>query len=132
MPRNTPKKSTDTVATFPAKKSVHFEFGGPLGATGIVFGLPFVVLGLYFVCNAEQCVSNVFSYNYIELVRSIRWEDVYSDTAMLVYLCWLLLHVAMERLLPGEVVHGVLRFYTSKVMYAMQEQFCQMESVFRM
>lgn len=108
MPRNTPKKSTDSGASVPVKKPVHFEFGGPCGAAGIVFGLPLVVLGLYFVCNADHCVSNVFSYNYIDLVRNIRWEDVYSDTAMLLYLSWLLLHVVMERFLPGEVVHGML------------------------
>ena len=107
MARNPPKKNVSMEAPIEQKKKIHFEFGGPLGAAGIVIGLPFVILGLFFVCNADRCVSNVFSYNYIELVKSIAWEDVYSENAMLLYLCWLLLHILMERLLPGEIVHGI-------------------------
>lgn len=39
-----------------AKKAVHYEFGGPVGALGIIFGLPAVCYGLVLFCNANGCI----------------------------------------------------------------------------
>lgn len=38
------------------KKVVHYEFGGPVGALGIIFGLPAVCYGLVLFCNANGCI----------------------------------------------------------------------------
>lgn len=37
--------------TVPPSREVHYEFGGPIGAALITISLPFVVLGLCFVCG---------------------------------------------------------------------------------
>ena len=34
----------------------HYEFGGPIGALGIIFGLPAVCYGLVLFCNANGCI----------------------------------------------------------------------------
>ena len=33
------------------QKHFHFEFGGPIGAIGIMVGLPVIIYGLYFTCG---------------------------------------------------------------------------------
>ena len=36
-------------------KEIHYEFGGPVGAVGVMVGLPFVVYLLHFACNHDYC-----------------------------------------------------------------------------
>ena len=33
------------------KKEIHYEFGGPVGALGVMVGLPLVIYLLYFACG---------------------------------------------------------------------------------
>ena len=40
-----------------AAKEPHFEFGGPVGALGVMVGLPVVILVLFFGCGKEFCVT---------------------------------------------------------------------------
>ena len=39
-----------------AASKPHYEFGGPIGAMGIIFGLPAVCYGLVLFCNADGCI----------------------------------------------------------------------------
>ena len=39
-----------------ATPKVHYEFGGPVGALGIIFGLPAVCYGLCLFCNSRECI----------------------------------------------------------------------------
>ena len=39
-----------------AASKPHYEFGGPIGALGIIFGLPAVCYGLVLFCNANGCI----------------------------------------------------------------------------
>ena len=56
-PTASPSKAKKSAAAGPPKAVVvaeeegfHYEFGGPVGAFGIVIFLPLVVLGLYYYC----------------------------------------------------------------------------------
>jgi len=44
---------------------VKYEFGGPIGVTFVIIGLPFVIYALYFLCNNDYCLnfSNVNFWN---------------------------------------------------------------------
>ena len=39
----------------------HYEFGGPIGALGIMVGLPLVTLMLYVGCGRDFCVTDLDS-----------------------------------------------------------------------
>ena len=41
---------------------MEYEFGGPLGALGVIVGLPLVIFLLYFLCNKDVCMTNPFSF----------------------------------------------------------------------
>jgi delta14-sterol reductase len=45
-----------TKAQVVEKPTVHYEFGGPVGALGIIVSLPAVCYGLVFFCNADVCI----------------------------------------------------------------------------
>jgi Delta14-sterol reductase len=93
-------------------KEVHYEFGGPIGALGVIVGLPVVIYGLYFLCNDQQCLStgNPFDSDYWTQVASSlpsSLSGLVTGEAVAMYLGWMLFHVALERVLPGESVEGV-------------------------
>lgn len=43
-----------------SKPPFHYEFGGPVGAFFVITSLPFVIYGLYFICNGDHCVVSVW------------------------------------------------------------------------
>ena len=44
--------------------SVQYEFGGPIGALGIIVCLPMVTYALFFLCNKDVCVENILLFDY--------------------------------------------------------------------
>lgn len=96
-------------------ENTHFEFGGPIGACGIMISLPLVVLGLYYSCNKEVCLdfatlssAEALAAFWTKMVAQLpsRWTDLLSTEAVSMTLGWVALQVAFERVLPGEVALG--------------------------
>jgi hypothetical protein len=89
---------------------VQYEFGGPIGTFFVVVGLPFVIYLLFFLCNKDVCVSfNTFLVDKSKILNGLptSLSQLFSIDATVIYLGWLLFHVLLERILPGEVVEGV-------------------------
>jgi hypothetical protein len=91
-------------------ESFHYEFGGPIGAVGVIFGLPIVIYALFFLCNDKICMKHPLTFdwnNFIVLMpKSI--DEIYSHEALLMYIGWMSLNLFLERFLPGESVEGAL------------------------
>ena len=92
-----------------AAAAVHYEFGGPIGAAGIVFGLPLVIFLLYFLSNKKFCLENPLTFDYAGMLQSVptSWAEWFTPEAIKLYLGWMLLQLVLERVLPGESVEGV-------------------------
>lgn len=121
----------------------HFEFGGPLGAVAMLIFLPLTVFGLYFGCNADQCVSlNPLSTSFLHVAKnplaghtasSFFDKYLYSPEAIVLYLAWFALHVVLYFVLPGKTAEGVaLDAKGTKLKYPLngqqQEQMCTASS----
>eukprot|EP01031_Cornospumella_fuschlensis_P045032 gene45032-55086_t len=86
---------------------VHYEFGGPVGALGVIFGLPIVIYGLYFLCNDSVCLHNPLTFDWKGWLASLPTVDkLFSWEATTIFLGWMGAHVLMERTLPGPSVEG--------------------------
>ncbi|OJJ08152.1 hypothetical protein ASPVEDRAFT_179335 [Aspergillus versicolor CBS 583.65] len=92
---------------------VEYEFGGPLGAAGIVFGLPLLLYSFAFGCN------DVAGCPIPSLLpgRALTWENIKADTNLSIssFITWEVLlatlgyyvySLLLWRLLPASVVHG--------------------------
>jgi Delta14-sterol reductase len=111
----------------PSAGSPHYEFGGPIGALGIIFGLPLVIYLLYFASsNAYTMVtfSNLSAFDVNDFASKLPTKltdfDSNSDsnttvwlttTSIYIFMSWLLLQVILERVLPGDRVVGVAPHY---------------------
>ncbi|EKD20194.1 uncharacterized protein L3040_007191 [Drepanopeziza brunnea f. sp. 'multigermtubi'] len=109
-------KSSKTVAVQRAEPH-GYEFGGPLGAFGISFGLPIAVYAATFLCNdISGCpVPSALSPSTLtieQLKRDVGWpaDGIYGlaswDVNMKV-LGYYLLSLVLHRVLPGEEIEGV-------------------------
>lgn len=97
---------------------VQYEFGGPIGAVGIIFGLPLVIYALFFLCNKNICMNNPLKFNWSGFLNSIpSLSDFFSFEAVYMYFAWMVFHIACERFLPGETVEGVLLDNNTKLKY---------------
>lgn len=77
---------------------VHYEFGGPIGAFGVIFGLPIVIYGLYFLCNDKVCVQNPFLFDWKNWAQGLpSYDKLFSWEATRIFLGWMAAHVLMER-----------------------------------
>jgi hypothetical protein len=88
------------------QEHVHYEFGGPIGAFGVIVGLPFVIYMLYFLCNDKMCMYNPLSFNWQALFESIKVEHFITKEGVVMYMGWFAFSVLLERVLPGELVEG--------------------------
>lgn len=59
------KKSKTAVSSH----KIEYEFGGPVGALGVIFGLPLVIFALYFLCNKDVCVENPMNFNWTQFLN---------------------------------------------------------------
>ena len=90
------------------KANPHYEFGGPIGALGIVLGLPAVCYGLVVTCNAHHCVS--LDYDSIAGIPSLTFPSgtvLFSPEACAVFLGWMAWCVVLHLALPGVKKQGV-------------------------
>ena len=78
---------------------VKYEFGGPLGAFGIIFGLPLVIYLLYFTCNADFCLTFARIWD-LKCMRFVSEINVYLEVnrlfsleALSMYLLWMSLQL---------------------------------------
>ena len=101
---------------------VEFEFGGPLGACATMVALPCVIAGLYAACGARGCVAVGDAPGFLaalEAALGTTTEPLLSAWALQVVGGWILLQAALERLLPAEVVEGVVLSDGSRLRYRM-------------
>ena len=123
-----PAKSPKSTAKSPKKPAAKngdahgFEFGGPPGAVGVMFGLPLVVYLLFFACGRGACASDVPS----ALAALERLQSGLADPAALwsweaaaVVFGWVTIQAAMNQLLPGAEVEGVKLRDGSRLKYRM-------------
>ena len=112
-----------SITTAPKKHAeIEYEFGGPIGALGVIVGLPLVIFLLYFLCNKDVCLNNPFRFAWgtwftRHLPHSI--SELYTNEAMYMYVGWMIFHVLLERILPGETVEGVVLDDGKRLPYTM-------------
>ena len=122
-----PAKSPKSTAKSPKKPAAKngdahgFEFGGPPGAVGVMFGLPLVVYLLFFACGRGACAADVPS----ALAALERLQSGLADPAALTVggggrrLQVGGRQAAMNQLLPGAEVEGVKLRDGSRLKYRM-------------
>eukprot|EP00746_Dinoflagellata_sp_MGD_P004392 gnl/MRDRNA2_/MRDRNA2_108460_c0_seq1.p1 gnl/MRDRNA2_/MRDRNA2_108460_c0~~gnl/MRDRNA2_/MRDRNA2_108460_c0_seq1.p1 ORF type:complete len:466 (+),score=60.91 gnl/MRDRNA2_/MRDRNA2_108460_c0_seq1:66-1463(+) len=98
--------------------SVHYEFGGPVGAACTMVALPLVIYCLYFSCGPKGCAVNTEA-----LTRSLAGLQ---NTAGLIgykgaclFGAWMIGQVLLERVLPGEQADGVQLRDGSRLKYCL-------------
>jgi hypothetical protein len=120
---NEARKATTAAATAAKHhEEIKYEFGGPIGALGVIIGLPVVIWALYFLCNDEVCVTNPFAFDWAGFANSMlskTSKHFFSHEALAMYVGWMTFHFACERILPGEEVEGVVLPDGSKLKYVM-------------
>jgi hypothetical protein len=60
----TPASASKSSPPKKQKHKVEYEFGGPVGALGVIVGLPLVIFMLYFLCNKDVCMTNPLSFDW--------------------------------------------------------------------
>ena len=93
-----------------------YEFGGTIGAVGIMFGLPLLTLALFVGCGADFCVKGLNDLSPsnaqalpARLLGALRdYDALWSWEAIYVVFGWTALHFAFYLGLPGEVARGVV------------------------
>lgn len=104
-----------------AKEKIHYEFGGPIGTFFVIIGLPIVIYGLFFLCNDHICLTDPTAFDWSAWLNSLpSFQNLFTWEATVIYLGWMVFHTVLERILPGEVVEGVvLPDNKSKLRYKM-------------
>ncbi|KAJ5678164.1 Delta(14)-sterol reductase [Penicillium maclennaniae] len=110
-------KSVRSVLIQPVPEKRGYEFGGPLGAAGIVFGLPILVYVFTFVCNdVSGCPAPGLlsppTLTLDQLKSEVGWPEegvagLFSIEATLWTLSYYLFSLFLQVFLPGQVVEGV-------------------------
>lgn len=105
-----------------------YEFGGPIGAAGVMIGLPSVMYLLYFTCggfNDGWCLASPHPSD-LEKLRAYGTNfsnnvagQFLSWRAAGILLAWLAFQIGLERFLPGDDVDGVLLKDGSRLKYRM-------------
>ena len=111
-------------------RTTHYEFFGPIGALTLGLGLPFVVLGLYVLCDADSCSLDPST---LTLDRLPSLGALWHPLTFPIILCWVAFHaliylsplgfVAMgTRLRDGShlkyKINGIHAFILSHILFA--------------
>ncbi|OQU96508.1 hypothetical protein CLAIMM_02583 [Cladophialophora immunda] len=93
-----------------------YEFGGPLGAAGIIFGLPILIHATIFLCNdvsgcPAPALLDLRTFNLEKLKQQTPWPEdgvlgLFDLNVILWVLAYYALSVALQLFLPGEEVDG--------------------------
>lgn len=100
---------------------IEMEFGGPFGTFCIIFGLPIVILLLFYLSNQhnhftfQHFVSMDFQFQSLPL----NWSDLITKKGISLVVSWFGLQVVLERILPGEIAEGVTLRNQSRLKYCM-------------
>lgn len=117
------KELKKEVSSSTSQKDNHkfeYEFGGPLGSLGVIFGLPIVIYLLFFLCNDNYCFNFSTPFNILNFYNSIpNFSAFITNEAIFMYIGWMLFHIFLERTLPGESVEGVMLQNNKKLKYTM-------------
>ncbi|KAL2014707.1 hypothetical protein VTN00DRAFT_2232 [Thermoascus crustaceus] len=102
----------------PVPEKRGYEFGGPIGAFGIVFGLPVLIYSLAFFCNdVSGCPApsllHPSTLTIDKLKSEIGWPEegikaLYDTGVTLWVLGYYFLLLVMQIFLPGQEVEGVV------------------------
>ncbi|KAL1989356.1 hypothetical protein VTN96DRAFT_118 [Rasamsonia emersonii] len=113
-----PKEDKPTVPIQPVPEKRGYEFGGPIGAFGIVFGLPVLVYCFAFFCNdVSGCPApsllHPSTLSLEKLKQEIGWPEggisaLYDTQVTLWVLAYYFLSLVMQIFLPGQEVEGVV------------------------
>eukprot|EP00968_Pinguiococcus_pyrenoidosus_P028320 scaffold7766_cov277-Pinguiococcus_pyrenoidosus.AAC.4 len=83
---------------------VEYEFGGPVGALGIIFGLPLVVYFLFFGCQENCALTPECATSVLNGLKDVGGLLSARSVELTVY--WISLCVLLERVLPYEAALG--------------------------
>ncbi|EEP80494.1 Delta(14)-sterol reductase [Uncinocarpus reesii 1704] len=92
-----------------------YEFGGPVGAAGIVFGLPPLMYFLYFTCNdisgcPAPALRDPANLTWEKLKAQIPWPGSVSQFASWEVTGWVLAYylfsLLLYRILPAQEIYG--------------------------
>ncbi|GAA93938.1 uncharacterized protein L969DRAFT_43901 [Mixia osmundae IAM 14324] len=93
-----------------APRSLHYEFGGPIGALGVTTAVPFFSYWLGNSCTASGCppmpLDRYFSQGWQAMQTSSYWLGLWDTQAAYVYLGWYAWVVLAWYLLPGKWIDG--------------------------
>lgn len=107
-PTRTSSAAAAAIKKTPPTKKKHYEFGGPLGATAMLFGLPAVCYGLIAACNPKGCSLNPKTWHSpLEFVPGSSSSTSFIASFAAVAL-WFAAQAALHLLLPGPRIQGVL------------------------
>ena len=100
------------------QKNTEYEFGGPLGALGVIVFMPLVCFWLFAQCGERGC----------DLTRLPTLEGLIPATseivtAALVLKAYVLLTVALHLILPGKRVEGVKLSDGNRLQYKLNGTF---------
>eukprot|EP00301_Raphidiophrys_heterophryoidea_P023405 c7311_g1_i1.p1 GENE.c7311_g1_i1~~c7311_g1_i1.p1 ORF type:complete len:441 (-),score=90.12 c7311_g1_i1:69-1391(-) len=84
----------------------HYEFGGPIGAVGVIVGLPVAVVALSSLCTRDYCVTPSNISSVFQHLPSV--GDLFSLSAFGVIVGWMVFQILLERFLPFSEADGVL------------------------
>lgn len=88
-------------------KTKSYEFGGPIGALGMVVILPCVVLFFTVSCDATGYPSQVFKEDWKSLIFSEKFlNSILDPSALFVYIGYMSLLAFFYVDLPAEIVMG--------------------------
>lgn len=87
-------------------KKVEYEFGGPIGAFGTVVSLPFVIYGLFFLCNTSGDCLSIYPF-HIPALPDFSKVEFWNTQSFLITISWIVWLIILERFLPGKTVKGV-------------------------
>ena len=90
-------------------KELEYEFGGPIGALAVMFLLPVVIYGLFFLCNKDYCLTfeNILLFDWNSFQQKLPdMNGLLNERASYMFVGWIAFHILLERILPGEVAYG--------------------------
>lgn len=108
--KNTTPSSSAPPKKKSSKKPNHYEFGGPLGTTAMLVGLPAVCYGLVAACNPRGCSLDPRAwhspFDFVPQKTSSFWSPYLASAAAVAL--WFAAQAALHLLLPGPRIEGVM------------------------
>jgi hypothetical protein len=104
-------------------KTEHYEFGGPIGALGMIVGLPVIVLFFATCCDATGYPSQAFKDDWKSAVLSKLNKEFLSSLfdpyAFGVYVAFVAMLAVFSVALPGDQIPGTTLRDGTKLKYRM-------------